>query len=42
MITTGDSFSSTVKGSSGYAYAKVYDANKEPGLYLITSAAQLK
>ncbi len=40
---TGDSFSSTVKGSSGYAYAKVYDANKDkPDLYLITSAAQLK
>ena len=40
---TGDSFSRTVKGSSGYAYAKVYDANKDnPGLYLITSAAQLK
>ena len=40
---TGDSFSSTVKGLSGYAYAKVYDANKDkPDLYLITSAAQLK
>jgi hypothetical protein len=40
---TGDSFSSTVKGSSGYAYAKVYDANTDkPDLYLITSAAQLK
>jgi hypothetical protein len=40
---TGDSFSSTVKGASGYAYAKVYDANKDkPDLYLITSAAQLK
>jgi len=40
---TGDSFSRTVKGSSGYAYAKVYDANKDkPDLYLITSAAQLK
>jgi hypothetical protein len=32
-----------VKGSSGYAYAKVYDANKDkPDLYLITSAVQLK
>jgi len=39
---TGDSFSSTVKGSSGYAYAKVYDAKDNPDLYLITSAAQLK
>jgi hypothetical protein len=43
QVITGDSFSSTVKGSSGYAYAKVYDANKDkPDLYLITSAAQLK
>jgi hypothetical protein len=39
---TGDSFSSTVKGSSGYAYAKVYDAKNKPDLYLVTSAAQLK
>ena len=28
---------------SGYAYAKVFDANEdEPDLYLITSAAHLK
>jgi len=40
---TGESFSSTVRGSSECAYAKLYDANNDkPDLYLITSAAQLK